>query len=686
MHQHVANYPGVTIERTWGHVRLTGTLAADVVDLPGIYSLTPVAPDENVAMESLVGLLPGEPVPDLICLVVDATNLARNLLLFSQLVDLGRPLVVALNLMDVAESEGLVPRVARLEALLGVPVVPVVARTGRGLVALRQAFFRARRPTVAPWWTDSCRCDRFDAIVASLDASPVIAALPLATRRAVVHHLVLSEVFVQARSLRGDPALLDLVRAFGTECRNCQHDHVGRDINARYAWIEVVLQAVMPSLPGYRPSVSDRLDRWLLHPVVGLAAFALIMAGVFILAFTAAAPLAALLERGIGHVGAVIADWLPAGLPRRIWAEGVVDGVGAVLVFVPQIALLFLALTLLEASGYLARCAFLLDRGLSRVGLHGASFIPLLSSHGCAVPGIMATRVIRDRRDRLITLLVAPFMTCSARLPVYALLIGILFAGAGGWYQGLILSSLYAFGILAAVLVAIVLRHGVFGPSTTPFMLELPDYHLPDPRSVFQTVTTRVGQFVRKAGGIILIGSLIVWAINNFPRLPEERRAALVASYGQPVAIPEESLPAPVRIALGRARLDHSLGGRLGRLLEPVVEPLGFDRRIAVGLVSAFAAREMFVATMGVVYAADGVDGTDLRTAMLRERRPDGGPVWTPLLAINLLLWFAIAMQCIPTTAVVRREAGGWSWALGQTLAYNLLAWLVCCGVWQLCG
>jgi ferrous iron transport protein B len=704
LRQRVANYPGVTVERKSGTCALPDGSQAEVIDLPGAYSLVSTSPDEQVAMEVLRGQRSGTAAPNVVIAVLDAANLPRHLFLLSQLIDLGRPLVVALNCIDIAERRGIRVDVAALERALGVPVVPVVGHRRTGIDALRAAILKARVPTPQAWpWPE--------AFVAETRTLPV-------------------------RLLVGDPAG-DLAAARterATDLAAAQQrlaaagvEPVQADIAARYQWADALIAATVTS-DARRRTVSDRADAVLVHPVAGLGIFALIMALVFLTVFTVAGPLQDWCsERWAWLVGQLVTR-LPDGLLASLVSGVLGDGVGAVVPFVPQIALLFICLGILEDSGYLARAAFLMDRLLSRLGLHGKSFVPLLTSFACAIPGILATRTITSVRERLATILVAPFMSCGARLPVYILIIDVLFAEQPGWVQALIFLGCYALGILAAVFTALLFRLVRRAEAASPFILELPTYKLPQPTQVLTATWLGVREFLVRAGTIIMALSVVLWGLKTFPQLPEAERTAVEARAAaawdaehppqppQPVAPPEPAIieesapgtptPSPTRLtheptaaaedperaatidrAIAGAEIAHSAYGRLGHAIEPVIAPLGFDWKIGVGLVGAFAAREVFVATIGMVYGSgreEAEDSASLHAAMRAERHPDGRAVWTPLTGAVLLIWFVLAMQCISTTVVVRRETGTWRWALAQLVYMNVLAWVTCLAVYQL--
>ena len=682
LRQKVANYPGVTVERKAGRCRLPDDSQAVVLDLPGAYSLTPASEDERIAAQVVLGQLPGEAQPDVVCLVVDASNLARNLYLFSQIADCGLPMVVALNMVDIAKQHGCPVDAKALERCLGVPVVPVIARTGSGVMQLGEALTRARIPDPKVWRLPEEAC--LDGLVTRLQQNHLEPAGPLA------------RLLFNGDGLRPMPGGDEVIAVQLHQLRQEHPQLAAAMAQHRFAWIESVLaECVAPTSAELGPTASERWDRLLLHPIFGLAAFGLTMWALFALVFTVADPLMGIFETLFEGPGAAIGGLLPAGPLRDLWVEGVVGGVGGVLVFVPQIAFLFLGLALLESSGYLARGAFLLDRALVKVGLHGKSFVPMLSSHACAIPGIMATRAMEDHRDRLVTMLVAPLMVCAARLPVYGLLIAFFFAQYSGFVQGSILFGLYAFGIVAAVGIALLLRRGALGGGSSSFLMELPTYKWPGLRSVLRTVLTNVGIFVKKAGTIILAFSIILWVLNRYPELPETEQQAVVADYGLSLGELDDPAAAPTEqrqeasYALAAARSEHSLAGRAGHLLEPIVAPMGFDWKMGVGLIGAFAAREVFISTISIVYAnGDEVEEVEqlsaLQQAMAADSRDDGSPMWSLPVGISLLVWFAIAMQCISTTAIMVRESGGWKWPLLQLAGFNLIAYALCIIIYQI--
>jgi ferrous iron transport protein B len=619
LRQKVANYAGVTVMRRTG-VAVTPHGAVSVVDLPGTYSLHAATPDEQVAAEVLCGRRADTPAPDAIICVLDAANLARNLLLFTQVAELGRPTVVALTMTDVAKRQGCGVDAAALAAALGVPVVPVVAHRGTGVAELRAALDSAC-PAAALWRPEA-------------DGDPVLA-----------------------------------------------------DVAGRYRWIDAVVAACRR--PGTTSvSITERVDAVLMHRFWGLAAFAVVMTALFLTVFVVADPLMALAQGAVVAAGdaAIALLGVGDGVLGSLLRDGVVAGVGAVIVFVPQIALLFVLLGSLEDSGYLARAAFLMDRPLAKVGLHGKSFIPLLSSFACAIPGIMAARTIASRRDRLATILVAPFMSCSARLPVYLLLVSTFFATWPAWRRAALMLLLYGLGVAAAAVTAWAFARTRAAGRPAPFLLEMPQYQWPKAANVGYQAWQFTRAFVVRAGTTIFALSVFIWAATTFPAPSRSTVAAATAEFERrwPATADAPSAPDERDEALARhlaaASLADSVAGRIGQAIEPVIAPLGFDWKIGVGLVGAFAAREVFVSTVGIVYSVGdpGDDTRSLAAAMRADLAADGSLVWTPLVALGVLVWFVLSMQCVSTTAVVRREAGGWKWALAQLACMNALAY-VCC-------
>lgn len=557
--QKVANYAGVTVERKEGRLHAPSGRHYAVLDLPGAYSLSAASLDEAVTRDVLRGFYPGEPAPDVLLCVVDATNLRLHLRFALELRELGRPMIVAVNMMDAARRRGIGIDLAALERELGVPVVATVA----------------------------VRRDGARELVATLEQ---VAAAP---------H--------EPRARLGD----------------------GVDLHAETRRL-LELTVTMPTRTA---KVDDALDRWLLHPVLGLLSLAVVMFLIFQAVYAWATPLMDGIEAGTAWLGERAGALLPDGPLRSLLVDGVVAGLGGVVVFLPQILILFAFILALEESGYLPRAAFLLDKMMAGAGLSGRSFIPLLSSFACAIPGIMATRSIQDPRDRLATIVVAPLMTCSARLPVYALLIGAFIPQQKVWgafnLQGLVLFGLYMAGILSALMVSWVMKKWRRDKSEHPLLLELPSYRIPHPRDLLIGLWERAWIFLRRVGGIILALTILLWFLLSFPGAPEGATAPAI---------------------------DYSFAGRIGHALSTVFAPIGFNWQICIALIPGLAAREVAVSSLATVYALSAADDDAAAQALT----PIITDTWSLATALSLLVWFIYAPQCISTLATIRRETGSW--------------------------
>ncbi len=669
----VGNYPGVTVDRTVAALR--GQADVEVIDVPGTYSLVARSTDEQIALDVVLGL-GGEPTPDLLVACVDATQLARSLYLVLQLQELGCPLVVALTMTDEAAARGV--DAARLAAVLGSPVVAVVGRNGHGLAPLQAAITTALAtpPSPAPWrWTPSPALrERLVAVEAALPASwPRSRGLALWALMSIGDD-----------ELRGVPASLRAAVLTATGDQGAAIDDEA--VLGRYRWLDREVAHLLPAEPA--PRLTDRIDRVLLHRPGGLVVFAAIMFVLFMSLFTWSAPAIDLVDGGFGWLGGQVRALLPEGMLADFLADGVIAGVGSVLVFLPQILLLFFFLGLLEDLGYLARVAYLMDRIMRSMNLHGRAFVPMLSGFACAVPAIMATRTMERQRDRTLTMLVIPLMTCSARLPVYTLVIAAMFpagAAVGVSSKSLIMVGMYGFSVITALAAAWILGRTVrpLKAKRLPFVIELPPYRVPRVRDVLRMMWSKTRLFLTEAGTVILACTIALWALLYFPR----ERPAGAPDYRTAIAAAEAAGDEDAAKALATARdtalLEGSYGARLGKAIEPVIAPLGFDWKIGVGIVGAFAAREVFVATMGVIHGV-GDDEASLRTKLASERDASGQVVYTPLVGLSLMVFFALACQCMSTLAVVKRETGGYRWPLFMLAYMTALAWLCSFLVFQI--
>jgi ferrous iron transport protein B len=698
--QKVGNYPGVTVEKKIGRMA-TAAGVIDLVDLPGTYSLAAHSPDEMVAVDLLLGQLAGERRPDAVLAVVDASNLERNLYLVTQVIDTGLPVLVALNMIDVADARGVHVDAGKLATRLGVQVVATRADRRIGVDALRErlaAMTRARPAGARP--------------AVPYAAPPPIAAGIETLRRELAqraehargrppHQVELLRALVdegghaEARLLAVEPSAREaLARARAAAPAETPLSAV--EAQSRYRWIRELVRGCVRRDPPPARTLTDRIDRVLTHKLWGTVVFAAAMLLLFQSIFSWAVPVMDAIEAAFGRCGAWTGARLPPGALRSLLVDGVIAGVGSVVVFLPQILLLFLFLGILEDCGYMARAAFLMDRLMARVGLSGKSFIPMLSGFACAVPAVMATRVIENRRDRLATILVTPLMTCSARLPVYAVLIAAFVPrtrvlGGAVSLPALTLLGLYLLGIVTAVAMAFLFKRTLLRGPTPPFVLELPSYKWPAPRVLAQRLFERAKAFLTRAGTVILAMSLVVWALAYFPRAPdierrfEAQRAALVAR--EDVAGATEL--ARVNAAENAALLKQSLLGRTGHAVEPLFRPLGWDWRIAVGALAAFPAREIVVSTLGTIFSLGGdVDAgsADLQEALKSATWPDGRPLFTLPVALSLMVFFALCCQCGATIATIRRETNSWRWAWFTFGYMTLLAYAAGFVTWRAAG
>ncbi len=674
----VGNYPGVTVDRRVAMLTLPGGGRAELVDLPGTYSLSARSMEEEVAVDAVLGRR-GQP-PDVVVIAVDATALARGLYLAIQIAETGVPFVVGLTMMDEARSLGVAIDEAKLGEELGAECVPLVASRGEGLDALLRAAERALDEA-----TDEPRGGLVLDAVLERDVEEVARVIDglrgrrdEAARRAWALWALLS---------LGDDELSDVpdeLRAAVTRVRERAADEE-RDIDLeivalRYARVDAVMtSAVTDARTGTAArSLTDRIDGVLLHPIAGLVVFAAVMALVFESLFAWSDPMIDLIGTGISGMQDALASVLPAGPFESLLVDGVVAGVGNVVVFVPQIALLFFFIGVLEDSGYLARVAFALDRLMGGVGLHGKAFVPMLSGFACAIPAVMATRTIESRRDRLITMLVIPLTSCSARLPIYVLVIAAVFTPGVG---PLVLFSMYALSVVAALGAASVLRRTVLAGPKPALVLELPPYRMPIVRNLIVGTWERVRTFLVDAGTVILALTIVLWALLSYPKSGDvtaeyDARRAEVARTSASADVAEARV-AELDGEEVAEQLRYSAAGRLGRALEPVLEPLGFDWRIGIGILGAFAAREVFVSTLGIVFGIENADeeSQSLRASLHEASWPDGRPLVTPLAGVSLMVFFVLACQCMSTVAVVRKESRSWRWPAFLVTYMSVLAY-----------
>ncbi|MGV3754263.1 MAG: ferrous iron transport protein B [Verrucomicrobiota bacterium] len=710
----VGNYAGVTDERKEGKLRHTPPeLDITVLDLPGTYSLSPKSLDEQISRDVLFHRLPDVPAPALVVVVIDASNLERNLYYATQVIELGYPTIIALNMVDVAKENGHEVDADKLSQRLGAPVVPMVASVGDGLTALCEAIFKmVRGGCVRP------RPVRFSVLPKPLEHELAELAVEIEDRIKNRHTaataealLLLTDEKVSAESLHLPKEISERITAARKRLDFEQVDWRGGPIEARYATVGHIHKEVTTETMLYRETFSDKADHIITHKFWGLLIFIGIMALIFQSIFTFAEYPMTWLESGVAWGNDYVKGLMPPGDLQNLICDGVIAGVGAVVVFLPQICMLFLFIGLLEDSGYMARAAFLMDRLMSKVGLHGKSFIPMLSSYACAIPGIMATRTIENPKDRLATILIAPLMSCSARLPVYTLLIAAcipdkiiadlhyevnlgfikfnLFGFLG--LPGLTMLGMYLLGTVSAFVMAWVLKRTLLKGEPPLLIMELPPYKRPVFSVTIRHVWDRSKMFLARAGTVILGISILLWFLSTYPR-SAEKAAAFEAQRGAVATMVFAEAKTDEAIAAAREAklkeidetekgesLRYSFAGRLGHMIEPAIKPLGMDWKIGIGLVASFAAREVFVSTMSTVYNVetdDTEEGTKKLAKILQSQtRDDGTKLYTALLGLTLMVFYVYALQCVSTVAVVYRETGGWKWATFQLAYMGALAW-----------
>ena len=677
LRQKVGNYPGVTVEKKSGQFIGQHGEKIELLDLPGSYSLGAHAPDERITRDVLMDLRQDTPRPGRILCVIDASHLERNLYFITQVLELGLPTVIALNMIDVAKAQGTPVDPELLAAELGVPVIPVQATRRETLLPLRLALSRAEVPH-SNWKPElsSQLTKAADAIASHWSKAlhdiqdhrkprdPLVrlkASILLAAADAETPNL--------SAELGAGEALGTVLSERGTLDRELPGWRE-KLVAARYDGIEQLCHAAQGGTHDASDRLTQRLDDLLTHRLWGWIFFLGAMTLMFVSIFTIAQYPMDWIDAGFGKFSEGVQGMMPSGDLRDLLTDGVLAGVGGVVIFLPQILILFFFIGLLEDTGYMARAAFLMDRVMSKVGLHGKSFIPLLSSYACAIPGIMSTRTIENPKDRLVTILVAPLMSCSARLPVYALMIAALWPGGTGsvWSKGALMLGLYLLGTVAALFFAWLFKKTILKAETPLFLMELPPYRLPSLHQIVSQMFQRAGIFLKRAGTVILGISIVLWFLASFPKIHAP-----------------EGAPEPHEHSKTE-QLQQSFAGHIGRTLEPALAPLGMDWKIGIGLVAAQAAREVFVGTMSVVYNVERKkgDAPDMLGETLRkQQRPDGTPVFSPLTCLSILIFFVFSMQCVSTLAVVRRETNSFRWPLFQFSYMTGTAYLLSFLVYQ---
>lgn len=688
--QRTGNFPGVTVEKKVGVLDL-GHLRLDLIDLPGTYSLAANSPDEIVATDVLLGQQEGTAPPDLVIVVADASNLERNLYLTTQVLECSLPVILVLNMYDLAVADGLEINTDLLSHELGCQVVPVIANKGEGINELQETIEQCleKDPSVFHLQLGAPVEDGLHQLLNFFNDFSDQLIAPI--HRVEVLRLLIDEGgIVEQRLLEifGEPldSHLNQIRQKISE--------EGTDLllvepETRYQKIgEIIKICINRKQENLDLTVSDRVDRFLTHPIGGTMAFFVLMAVVFQAIYKWAAPLMDLIDGSFGWLGNLVSLLIPEGAIQSLIVDGVIAGVGGVAIFLPQIVILFGFIAVLEDCGYMARAAFLMDRLMSWVGLSGKSFVPMLSSFACAIPGVMATRVIENRRDRFTTILVAPLMSCSARLPVYTIMIAAFIPAKPvlGFFglQGITLLAMYMIGVVVAIPVAWLFKKTILKGETPPFVMEMPPYKIPDLKTIILRMLDRGKRFLVDAGTIIFATTVLIWGLLYYPRPQSisdqyDQKAAEIQSQTLSQDKLEEQLNTNSKAEAG-AFLRQSVLGRLGKFIEPVVKPLGWDWKIGIAVIASFPAREVVVAILGIIYnlgSEESEESENLRQKM-RNATWDDDPnqkVFTPIVALSVMVFFALCAQCAATLAVIKRETGSWKWPVFTFSYMTILAY-----------
>ena len=704
--QQTGNYPGVTVEKKIGTLCLVEQKIT-LVDLPGTYSLAPHSPDEMVAVDVLLGQRQNELVPDAVLCILDASNLQRNLYLVSQVMELGLPMVIALNMSDVAERKGIHIDVQALQERLQVPIVQTEANKRVGIEQLKQELAKLASiplPEHASPFPEVFTSEVLQIQKKLNAAGEQNVPLYLAARLLLDTSGYIEKSILDKSSESEAEEIRKKLLEAKDRLAKAGHQVPGVEAIARYGWVGQMLDGIVEQTVVTNRHFADRADRFLTHRLWGSLFFLVLMGVLFQAVYSWAGPVMDGLESVVEWLGQQAGKTLPEGALRSLVVDGIIAGVGAVLVFLPQILLLFMFIAVLEDCGYMARAAYLMDKLMSKVGLSGKSFIPLLSSFACAVPGIMATRVISNRRDRLVTILIAPLMSCSARLPVYLLLIGAFIPPItylGGWVglHGLMMFAMYFLGMVVAVGVAIVLKKTLLPGETPPFVMELPGFKIPSARIITRRVYNSGKEFILRAGTLIFAVSVLVWASAYFPQDP-----VLEKNYQDQLAqLKQSDMPGETEAkrktifeerktlisnSYEQAQMEQSYLGRAGKFIEPTVRPLGWDWKIGCAVIASFPAREVVIGTLGVLYRLGEVETDEtisLRKRMQKATWPNTKrPVYTIPVAVSIMVFFALCAQCVATLAVIKRETDGWRWPLFTFVYMTTLAYIAALLTYQI--
>jgi len=670
LNQKIGNFPGVTVDKKVGYCTLSDGRTAEIVDLPGTYSLYPKSRDESIVF-SVLADRSNELSPDLVIVILDATNLKRNLLLYSQVADLKIPVIIALNMMDMAKKADINIDVNVFAEKLGVPVVPISARKTEGIDQLKQAITFANKvalqqdsidvDTIAPQLINRIKQD--------INISNTYFALQLAHQHETLTFLTKQQ----------SDHIEELEKEYSFHSQKAQ----GAETIARYNFInDLLYDTVKQKITAEDETLSNRIDKVLTHKIFGFIIFFGILIFMFQAIFAWSAYPMSLISDLFVWVQASLHHYLPVGPLTNLLVDGVIAGLSGVMVFIPQIAILFALISILEDTGYMSRVTFMMDKIMRKVGLNGKSVVPLIGGFACAVPSIMSTRTIENWKDRMITIMVTPLITCSARLPVYTLLISLVVPNKNIWWvfnmQGLALTAMYLFSLVSAVVVAWVMKHLLKARERGYFIMELPVYRMPRWNNVLHTMYDRAKTFVIQAGKVIIAVSVILWVLASFG--PGKRMDNIAQKYKQPeFTALQKTAPDSVRRMMASEKLENSYAGMLGHVIEPVIKPLGFDWKIGIALITSFAAREVFVGTMATMYSVNG-DAEKMESVQQKmhsaKNTETGEPVFTLAVAMSLMMFYAFAMQCASTVAVVYRETKDWRWPATQFAYMTVLAYL----------
>jgi ferrous iron transport protein B len=667
LRQKIANYPGITVERKAGTTIIGGVLH-QVIDLPGAYSLNYKKLDERIAYQTLIGNYEHEAMPDLVLAIADASNLDRNLFLVTQVMDLEIPVVLVLNMMDVADQKEIKIDVDAIAKRLGIPVIPITAKKKEDIERLKKELIELETPkSNSLAWLENFQLRQALGTVKS-EWIDLHATLPESAKKTEALRLIsegsFDEVFYEFTEQEKGEVVIKKARAI---LESSGENPMASEVLQRYNYIDNVTKDALSQASSNEKTLTDKIDAVVTHRVFGPIIFASILMVMFQAIFSWATPFMDFIDLVFIETGNWVANALPEGMLNDLLVEGIIAGLGGVVIFLPQIVFLFLFIYILEGTGYMARAAFVMDGFMTKVGLHGRSVVPLMSGFACAIPGIMATRTIENWRDRIITIMVLPFMACSARLPVYALLIAAFVPATTVLgiftYQGLTFFGLYIFGIVMALLAAAVMKRFFPMGSETPFIMELPAYRVPKIDVVLKNVADRGWVFIKEAGKIIVGISIVLWFLASFPGVDESEYSS--NSYDG------ESIES--------YQLRNSFAGKFGQIIEPTIEPLGFDWKIGIGLLTSFAAREVMVGTLNTIYSIEGDDEdiVTLKQKLIDDTNPETGePIYSVATALSLMIFFALAMQCMSTIAIVRRETNSWKWPTAMFVYMSALAYI----------